>query len=107
MGLLLLLTFMASALVLIVFIPVFGLCMGVRGPIISSISTRYFAGPNVATIYGTIYSTNAVGAAFGSLMGGVLHDLTGGYRSGLAVALVCLLFASTPFWSVPALRNFR
>jgi len=107
MALLLLLTYTASAVVLVAFVPIFGLCMGVRGPIISSISTRYFAGPNVATIYGTIYSTNAVGAAFGSLMGGLLHDLTSGYRAGLAVAMVCVVIASTPFWTVPALRNFR
>ena len=107
MAMLLVLTFVASPVLLVFFVPVFGLCMGVRGPIVSSISTRYFAGPNVATIYGTIYASNAVGAAFGSLMGGVLHDLTGGYRIGLAVALVSVLMASTPFWTVPALRNFR
>ena len=107
MALLLVLTYVPSHTLLILFVPIFGLCMGVRGPIISSISTRYFAGPNVATIYGTIYATNAIGAAFGSLMGGLLHDLTGAYRAGLAVALVCVLFASTPFWTVPALRNFR
>jgi MFS family permease len=107
MAMLLALTYVASPLLLVLFVPVFGLCMGVRGPIVSSISTRYFAGPNVATIYGTIYATNALGAAFGSLMGGLLHDLTGGYRTGLAVALACVLMASTPFWTVPALRNFR
>jgi len=107
MAMLLALTYVPSHLLLVLFVPVFGLCMGVRGPLVSSISTRYFAGPNVATIYGTIYASNAIGAAFGSLMGGLLHDLTGGYRAGLAVALVCVLMASTPFWSVPALRNFR
>jgi hypothetical protein len=40
-------------------------------------------------------------------MGGLLHDLTGGYRAGLAVAMVCVVIASTPFWTVRALRNFR
>ena len=107
MALLLVLTYLPSRLLLVLFVPIFGLCMGVRGPIVSSISTRYFAGPNVATIYGTIYASNAIGAAFGSLIGGLLHDLTGGYRAGLAVALVCVLIASTPFWTVPALKNFR
>lgn len=107
MAMLLLLTYLPSPLLLILFVPIFGLCMGVRGPIVSSISTRYFAGPSVATIYGTIYASNAVGAAFGSLIGGLLHDLTGGYRAGFAVAMACLVFASTPFWTVPALRNFR
>ncbi len=107
MAILLGLTYMPSPLLLALFVPVFGLCMGVRGPIVSSISTRHFAGPNVATIYGTIYASNAVGAAFGSLMGGLLHDLTGGYRAGLLFALVFVALASTPFWTVPALRNFR
>jgi len=107
MLILLLLTAFPSYLLLLAFVPVFGLCMGVRGPIISSISARHFAGPRVATIYGTIYATNALGAAFGSLMGGLLHDLTGGYRAGLAVALLFVALASTPFWTVPALRNFR
>ena len=97
----------ASAVLLTAYVIVFGLCQGVRGPIISSVCTRYFAGPRVATIYGTIFATNALGAAFGSLMGGVLHDLTGGYRVGFAFALCFIALAAAPFWTVPALRNFR
>ncbi len=107
MALLLLMTSFSSGLLLGLFVVVFGLCMGTRGPIISSVSARYFAGPHVATIYGAIYSANALGAAGGSLMGGVLHDLTGGYRAGLAAALVLLAFAALPFWVVRELRNFR
>ena len=96
-----------SALLLVLFVPVFGLCMGTRGPIVSSICARHFAGPNVATIYGTIYSTNALGAAFGSLVGGALHDLTGGYRVGLCFSLAFIALAAAPCWTVPALRNYR
>ncbi len=96
-----------SILLLGLFVPVFGLCMGARGPIVSSICARHFAGPRVATIYGTIYSANALGAAFGSLMGGLLHDLTGGYVLGLCFSLVFIGLAVMPFWTVPALRNFR
>jgi MFS family permease len=107
MSILLLLTYSPSIFLLAAFVPVFGLCMGVRGPIVASVSARHFAGPNVATIYGTIYSTNALGAAFGSWMGGLLHDLTGGYRAGLGVALVFIALAAAPFWTVSGLRNFR
>jgi len=96
-----------SAALLFVFVLVFGSCMGVRGPIVSSASARIFAGPNVATIYGGIYSTNALGAAFGAFMGGLLHDLTGGYVAGLAMALVFVILAALPFWTLPALRHFR
>jgi len=101
------LTVWPSILLLALFVPVFGLCMGTRGPIISSICTRHFAGPRVATIYGTIYATNALGAAFGSLMGGVLHDLSGGYVVGLGFSLVFIALAVMPFWMVPALKNYR
>jgi MFS family permease len=107
MLILLLLTTHVSYVLLVLFVAFFGLCMGVRGPIVSSACARLFAGANVATIYGTIYATNAIGAAFGSYVGGVLHDLTGGYRAGLVFALVFIALAALPFWTIAALRNFR
>jgi len=107
MALLLLLSFHPSVLLLVLFVPVFGLCMGMRGPFVSSVAARYFAGPRVATIYGLIYASNAIGAALGSFAGGLLHDLTGGYRAALAMSLVLITVAALPFWTVPALRNFR
>ena len=107
MLILIFLTTSPSALLLVLFVLLFGLCMGARGPIVASVSTRYFAGPHAATIYGAIYATNALGAAFGSFIGGVLHDLTGGYRVGLAFAMFFIAFAAAPFWTIPALRNFR
>jgi MFS family permease len=107
MLILFLLTAHFSYLLLVLFVAAFGLCMGVRGPIVSSACARLFAGANVATIYGTIYATNAIGAAFGSYVGGVLHDLTGGYHTGLGFALVFIALAALPFWSVRTLRDFR
>ena len=107
MMMLLLISQWPSAFLLALFIPLFGFCMGTRGPIVSSVCARQFAGPNMATIYGTIYSTNALGAALGSVLGGVLHDLTGGYAAGLGFALAFIALAGMPFWTVPALRNFR
>jgi predicted MFS family arabinose efflux permease len=81
--------------------------MGFRGPIISAICARSFAGPHVATIYGTIYSSNAIGAAIGSFLGGLLHDLTGGYNSGLALSLFFIGLAALPFWTIRALKHYR
>jgi len=107
MSLLIALTLAPSWLLLVLFVPVFGFCMGVRGPIVSSVSARYFAGPRVATIYGVVYASNAVGAALGAFAGGLLHDLTGGYRAGLGMAMVFMFLAALPFWLVPALRNYR
>lgn len=103
----LLLFFLNSFAELVVFVAIFGLCMGTRGPIVSSISARFFAGPHVATIYGTLYGSNALGAAFGAFMGGLLHDLTGGYAVGILVSLVFIALAVSPFWALPALRHYR
>jgi MFS family permease len=107
MALLVVLAGVAWPALLTAFVLVFGLCMGVRGPIVSSVCARQFAGPSVATIYGTIYSFNALGAAFGSWTGGLLHDLTGGYRTGLAFALFFIGCAAAPFWAIRSLRQFR
>jgi len=86
---------------------VFGACQGARGPIISAICTAKFAGPRVATIYGTMYATNSIGAAIGSATGGLLHDLTDGYLAVFAFALTALACAATPMWVVRELRDFR
>jgi MFS family permease len=107
MLLLLAMTRYPSMPLLALFVLTFGASLGVRGPIISSICTRHFAGPRVATIYGTVFACNSLGAALGSLLGGVLHDLSGGYVMVLAFSLCSISLASMPFWTVPALRNYR
>ncbi len=101
------LSFHAAGWLLVLFVLVFGACQGARGPIISAICTTKFAGPRVATIYGTVYAMNSLGAAAGSLLGGVLHDLTGGYGAGFMFALSALALAATPIWLVRELRDFR
>jgi len=50
---------------------------------------------------------NSIGAALGSLIGGVLHDFTGSYTMVLVFSLCAIALASAPFWTVPALRNYR
>ena len=104
---LLLMTWFPVRALLIAFIFAFGLCQGARGPIVSSISTRLFAGSHVAGIYGVIYASNAVGAGLGSLMAGLLHDLTASYRPSFLFSVCALFVAGLPFWRVPELRNFN
>ena len=89
------------------YIITFGLCQGARGPVISSITTRLFAGRHVATIYGILYACNSIGAGLGAFIGGVLHDLSGSYRPGFVFSIGLLVIAALPMWLVPGLRNFR
>ena len=95
------------AWLLVVYVLVFGACQGARGPIISAICTAKFAGPRVATIYGTMYATNSIGAAIGSAVGGLLHDVTGGYVAVFAFALAAIACAAMPMWVVRELLEFR
>jgi len=101
------LSFYPVAWLLVVYVVVFGACQGARGPIISAICTTKFAGPRVATIYGTMYAMNSIGAAIGSATGGLLHDVTDGYVAVFAFALTALTCAALPIWVVRELREFR
>ncbi len=92
---------------LFAFVLVFGICQGARGPIVSSMSTRLFAGSHVAAIYGLIYASNACGAGLGALMAGLLHDFSGSYRPSFVFSVCSLFIAGLPFWRVPELRDFH
>ena len=107
MGFLMALSWYPVQGLLLGYIVAFGLCQGARGPIISSMTTRLFAGKHVASIYGIIYATNAFGAGLGAFLGGVLHDFTGSYRPGFVVSVCILICAGVPFWVLPAMRDFR
>jgi MFS family permease len=106
-SLLLLMSWFPHQGLLVAFVLVFGICQGARGPIVSSISTRLFAGNHVAAIYGIIFASNAVGAGLGSLMAGLLHDFSGSYRPSFVFSACALFIAGLPFWRVPELRDFR
>ena len=105
--LLLVMTWLPLQSLLVGYVVAFGLCQGARGPIISSMTTRLFAGRHVASIYGIMYAANAIGAGIGSFGGGLLHDFTGSYRPGFVLAVLILVIASLPFWLLPGMRDFN
>lgn len=76
----------------------FGTMQGARGPIVSSLAVRHFAGPGFAMIYGTMFAWMSIAGAFGGLVAGLLYDLTGGYSAGLAFSMVTVFIAISPFW---------
>ena len=98
------LSFWSSQTLLVAYVLVFGICQGARGPITASLSARLFPGPGLAPIYGTIYACMSIGAGVGALLSGVLHDITGGYRTCFFLAMVCIGMACAPFWLTNDLR---
>lgn len=76
----------------------FGLAMGARGPVVSSLAARRFGGPAFATIYGTMFAWMSLAGALGTFISGLLYDMTGGYRAGFVFSMVCVLVAVSPFW---------
>jgi MFS family permease len=76
----------------------FGLAMGARGPIVSSLAARHFGGAAFATIYGTMFAWMSLAGALGTFISGLLYDFTGGYRAGFVFSMVCVLVAVSPFW---------
>ncbi|NYT86716.1 MFS transporter [Pollutimonas harenae] len=103
---LLAMTYQSSAWLLFGYIAMFGIAQGARGPIVSSLCAKIFPGRGLGTIYGTIYACMSIGAALGSLVSGVLHDITGGYQASFYFSMISLLLAIAPFWTSATLKRF-
>ncbi len=89
----------------VAFIVCFGLAMGARGPIVSSLAASHFGGAGFATIYGTMFACMSVAGAIGTFIAGFLYDFTGGYRAGFVFSMTCVLIAVSPFWMSRPLRR--
>ena len=85
----------------------FGINQGTRGPIISTLAATLYAGGGVGRVYGSIALGMGFGAAFGSWISGVLHDLTGGYLASFLVAATSAGIGMMTFWTVPLLNDAR
>jgi MFS family permease len=85
----------------------FGINQGTRGPIISVLTATLFAGGGVGRIYGTISLGMGFGAAFGSWLSGLLHDITGDYLASFVMAASAAALGMATFWTVPLLTDAR
>jgi MFS family permease len=85
-------------LLLIAYTILFGISMGSRGPMISTLATLRFRGPNLGRIYGTMTLAMGAGGALGAWLGGAVHDLTHGYTAVMALSLGALALAAVPLF---------
>ena len=94
-----------STVLLALFIAMFGGTFGCRGPAMSTIAALVFRGPHFGRIYGCITLGMGLGGGTGAWLGGALYDFTGGYQSGLVIAMVLLALGAVPFVAVRAIRR--
>jgi MFS family permease len=85
----------------------FGINQGTRGPIISALAATIFSGGGVGRIYGAISLGMGFGAALGSWLSGVLHDITGDYLASFMMAATAAALGMATFWTVPLLSEAR
>lgn len=76
------------------YVLLFGGSMGSRGPMISTLATLRYRGAHFGRIYGLIAIGMGLGGFSGAWIGGVLHDLTGGYAAVMVLSVTALAIAA-------------
>jgi MFS family permease len=92
---------------LVSFALLFGTVQGSRGPLVATLAARLFDRSGLGAVYGCISLGMGVGAALGSSTAGTLHDLTGGYRIGFALAASSALIGMLLFRLIASLTEPR
>lgn len=105
LGVLVLIAVWPSPWLLVAYVMTFGLSLGSRGPLIASLAQRIYAGAALGRVLGFLLIGLGAGTAFGSWIGGELHDYFGGYRANFTVAWVALALALAPWWLSNDLRR--
>lgn len=91
-----------TGILLLIYIVCFGLSMGARGPIITTLMARRFSGSGIGAILGAANFGQGLGAASGAFLSGILFDLTGGYGASFILCTVAALIGAGLFWTVGA-----
>ncbi len=77
------------------YVLLFGGSQGSRGPMISTLATLRYRGANFGRIYGLICMGMGIGGFLGAWIGGLLHDLTGGYAAVMIFSACSLALAAS------------
>lgn len=93
-----------NPLLLALFLLCFGGAMGSRGPVVSALTARLFPG-QVGAVFGCIMIGLGLGGAMGAWIAGWLHEVTGSYNAGFAVAVLACLIGGALFWAIPELAR--
>lgn len=105
LGVLALMAVWPSPWLLVAYVLTFGLSLGSRGPLIASLAGRIYAGAVLGRVLGFLLIGMGTGTAFGSWIGGELHDHVGGYQANFIVAWTAIALALAPWWLSKELRR--
>jgi MFS family permease len=75
----------------------FGLGFGARGPIITAMAAQLFPG-RFGAIYGLLSVGNGIGGGAAPWFAGVVHDVTGSYRTAFLIAVGFCVVGTVCFW---------
>jgi MFS family permease len=87
------------------YVLLFGGSQGSRGPMISTLATLRYRGANFGRIYGLIGIGMGLGGFFGAWVGGLLHDLSGGYAAVMIFSVSALALAAASLGSEAGARE--
>ena len=104
-GMLALLAWYPSFVLAAAFVLLFGTMQGSRGPLVTTLAARLFSRAGFGAVYGCISLGMGIGGAIGSWASGALHDLTGAYGVGYALAAAAAGAGIALFWLVGALAQ--
>ena len=77
-----------------------GITMAGTGSMTSALTADIWGRFSVGPVFGVIFLVHQVGAAIGSLLGGTMFEVTGGYGAAFAAACTVLAIASFVAWRV-------
>ena len=87
------------------YVVLFGGAQGSRGPMISTLATLRYRGAHFGRIYGLITIGTGFGGFLGAWVGGLLHDITGGYGAVMTFSVASLALAATSLGSEAGARE--
>jgi len=91
--------------ILLTFVITFGLSAGARGPIITTLIAKIFAGKGLASIYGASNLGQGMGAAAGAFFAGYLFDVHSNYNIGFLFCSFFTLIGALLFWFIPGIKK--
>jgi MFS family permease len=92
-------------LIVFLFIIPFGLSAGARGPIITTLIAKIFAGKGLASIYGASNLGQGLGAALGAFISGFLFDQFSNYNVGFFFCTLFTIIGALLFWLIPNIKK--